>query len=145
MSLTEPARNLTHAGGLAILDAAIAEAERIGQPTCISVVGLGGNLLAFARMDGSKALSVISTRTKAAKAALSAAPTGGVHADVELQISLASSSRGTNLIGGFPVVVNGQAVGAIGVGSGTGSQDLQVVRAGRPPFREPLCSKTSNR
>ena len=57
--------------GLAVLNAAIAEAERIGQPMCISVVDTGGNLLAFARMDGSKALSVISTKNKATTAALS--------------------------------------------------------------------------
>jgi glc operon protein GlcG len=31
-------KTLTLAGGLAVLTAAIAEAERIGQPVCISVV-----------------------------------------------------------------------------------------------------------
>jgi uncharacterized protein GlcG (DUF336 family) len=130
MTLTRPARNLTLAGGLAVLNAAIVEAERIAQPMCISVVDLGGNLLAFARMDGSKALSVISSRAKAVTAALSAAPTGGANADVELQIALASESRWTNLIGGLPIMVDGLVVGAIGAGSGTGSQDLQVARAG---------------
>jgi glc operon protein GlcG len=130
MTLTKPARNLTLAGGLAVLRRAIAEAERIGQPMCISVVDLGGNLLAFARMDGSKALSVISSRSKAVTAALSAAPTGGANADVELQIALASETRWTNLIGGLPITVDGLVVGAIGAGSGTGAQDLQVARAG---------------
>jgi len=130
MTLTRPARNLTLAGGLAILQAAIAEAERIGEPMCISVVDLGGNLLAFARMDGSKALSVISSRSKAVTAALSGTPTGGAHADVELQVALASETRWTNLIGGLPIVIEGHVVGAIGAGSGTGQQDLQVARAG---------------
>ncbi len=130
MSLTKPARNLTLAGGLAVLHAAIAEAERMGKPMCISVVDLGGNLLAFARMDGSKALSVISSRAKAVTAALSGTPTGGANADVELQISLASEGRWTNLIGGLPIVVDGLLVGAIGSGSGTGLEDLQVSRAG---------------
>ena len=63
MAYVKDAKTLTLAGGLAVLNAAIAEAERIGQPMCISVVDTGGNLLAFGRMDGSKALSVISTRT----------------------------------------------------------------------------------
>ena len=64
-SYIKDARTLTLSGGLAVLNAAIAEAERIGQPMCISVVDTGGNLLAFGRMDGSKALSEISTRNKA--------------------------------------------------------------------------------
>lgn len=75
-TLFKDARTLTLDGGLAVLKAAIVEAELIGQPMCISVVDTGGNLLAFARMDGSKALSVISTKNKATTAALSNEPTG---------------------------------------------------------------------
>lgn len=130
MSLTKEARILTLAGGMAVLNAAIAEAERIARPMCIAVVDLGGNLLSFARMDGSKALSVISSRAKALTSAMSGAPTGGAHADVELQVSLASEGRWTNLIGGLPIKVDGFVVGAIGAGSGTGPEDLQVARAG---------------
>ena len=134
MSLTKEARILTLAGGMAVLNAAIAEAERIERPMCIAVVDLGGNLLSFARMDGSKALSVISSRAKALTAAMSGAPTGGAHADVELQVSLASEGRWTNLIGGLPIKVDGFVVGAIGAGSGTGPEDLQVARAGAAAF-----------
>lgn len=130
MDLIKEARNLTYEGSRAVLDAAIAEARRIGAPMCISVVDLGGNLLTFARMDGSKALSVISATNKAVTAAMSAAPTGGAHADVELQVSMASDLRWTNLVGGLPIKVGGHVVGAIGSGSGTGPQDLQVSRAG---------------
>jgi uncharacterized protein GlcG (DUF336 family) len=97
---------------------------------CIAVVDLGGNLLAFGRMDGSKALSVISSTNKARTAALSGEPTGGAHADVEIQVTLASENKWTNLIGGLPIRVNGLVVGAVAAGSGTGSQDLAVARAG---------------
>lgn len=130
MPLVRDAKTLTLAGGLAVLDAAIAEAERIGQPMCISVVDTGGNLLAFGRMDGSKALSVISTRNKAVTAALSDEPTGGAHADVELQVTLASENKWTNLLGGIPIRVDGFVLGAVASGSGTGTQDLAVARAG---------------
>jgi glc operon protein GlcG len=123
-------RNLSLAGGLKVLHAAIAHAERIGRPMCIAVVDLGGNLLAFARMDGSKALSVISATNKARTAALSGEPTGGAHADVEIQIALASENKWTNLIGGLPIRVGGIVVGAVAAGSGTGAQDLAVARAG---------------
>lgn len=130
MTLTRETRTLTLEGGLKVLNAAIAEADRIGQPMCISVVDGGGNLLCFGRMDGSKALSVISSRNKAVTAALSAEPTGGAHADVELQVTLASESKWTNLIGGLPIMVDGLVLGAVAAGSGTGAQDLAVARAG---------------
>lgn len=129
-SYIKDARTLTLSGGLAVLNAAIAEAERIGQPMCISVVDTGGNLLAFGRMDGSKALSEISTRNKAITAALSDEPTGGAHADVELQVTLAQESKWTNLIGGLPIRLDGFVLGAVAAGSGTGTQDLAVARAG---------------
>lgn len=130
MELSRLTRTLTLDGALAVLAAAVAEAKRIGQPMCISVVDTGGNLLAFGRMEGSKALSVISSRNKATTAALSAEPTGGAHADVELQVTLASESKWTNLIGGLPIVVDGFVLGAVAAGSGTGTQDLMVARAG---------------
>lgn len=130
MPLVRDSKTLTLEGGFAVLEAAIAEAERIGQPMCISVVDAGGNLLVFARMDGSKALSVISSRNKAVTAALSGEPTGGAHADVELQVALASECKWTNLVGGLPISVAGQIIGAVAAGSGNGTQDLAVARAG---------------
>lgn len=130
MALFKDAKTLTLDGGLAVLNAAIAEAKRIGQPMCISVVDTGGNLLAFGRMDGSKALSVISTRNKAVTAALSNEPTGGAHADVEIQVTLAQENKWTNLIGGVPIRVDGFVLGAVAAGSGSGTQDLAVARAG---------------
>jgi glc operon protein GlcG len=130
MADIKEARILTLDGGLKVLSAAIDAAKRIGQPMCIAVVDPGGNLLAFARMDGSKALSVLSSTNKAITAALSATPTGGAHADVELQIAMASDCRWTNLVGGLPIKVEGYVIGAVAAGSGSGWQDLAVARAG---------------
>ena len=50
----------------------------------------------------------------------------------ELERRLAFATRGkvTNLLGGLPIVVDGHVIGAIGVGSGTGEQDVEVARAG---------------
>lgn len=123
-------RALTWRGAQRVLQAAVDHAQAIGQPMCISVVDAGGNLFAFARMDGSKALSIHSSRAKAVTAALSGVPTGGAHADVELQIAMASDLHWTNLVGGLPVRVDGCVIGAVAAGSGTGTQDLAVARAG---------------
>ena len=51
--MTDVKDTRTLEGALKVLNAAIAEATRIGQPMCIAVVDTSGNLLAFARMDGS--------------------------------------------------------------------------------------------
>ena len=44
--------------------------------------------------------------------------------------SAASGGKATALKGGVPVVVDGQVIGAVGVGGGTGEQDAEVARAG---------------
>src|SRR5437763_319274 len=42
----------------------------------------------------------------------------------------AGGARITTLKGGVPIVVDGQVIGAVGVGGGTGEQDAEVARAG---------------
>ncbi|MCU0566855.1 MAG: heme-binding protein [Oculatellaceae cyanobacterium Prado106] len=131
-------QELTHQAALVILQGAIAKAEAMGVPQCIAIVDTGGNLLAFIRMDGAKFLSQISATQKAITAMSSKAPTGGVAADVELKLALATAGQLTNLKGGLPIEINGQLVGAIGVGSGTGAQDVEVAQAGIAALQEKL-------
>jgi uncharacterized protein GlcG (DUF336 family) len=121
---------LTHGGALKILNAAIAKAEAMGVPQCIAVVDDGGDLLAFVRMDGAKFLSIESATRKAVTAASSRMPTGGLSPEIEVKLGLATDGRLTNLKGGVPIVVDGKVIGAIGVGSGTGDQDLECAKAG---------------
>lgn len=125
-----PHLKLTHEGALKMLAAGIARASAIGQPQCITIVDDGGHLLAFVRMDGARVLSIDSSRKKALTAASNRMPTGGLAAANELKLALATDGKVTNLLGGLPVIVNGHVIGAIGVGSGTGEQDLDVARAG---------------
>jgi uncharacterized protein GlcG (DUF336 family) len=115
---------------MTVLQGAVAKAEAMGVPQCIAVVDAGGNLMAFARMDDAKVLSQVSATTKARTAASSRTPTGGIAPDNELKLALATDGRLTNLKGGIPIVVGGEVVGAVGVGSGTGDQDIEVARAG---------------
>ena len=62
----------------AVLEAAIAKADEIGQPMNIAVVDDGGHLVAFARMDGAIKASIdISTR-KATTSVLMNAPTAAL-------------------------------------------------------------------
>ena len=123
-------QELTHNAALVVLQGAIAKAHAMKVPQCIAIVDTGGNLLAFIRMDGAKVLSQLSALQKAITAASSRVPTGGVAADVELKLALATAGQLTNLKGGVPIAIKGQVVGAIGVGSGTGEQDVEVAQAG---------------
>ncbi len=130
MSDTVPGLKLTHEGALKVLRAAIDKAKAMGVPQCIAIVDEGGHLLAFTRMDGAKVLSIDSSLKKAMTAASSRVPTGGVAADVEMKLAHATGGKLTNLEGGVPIVMGGHVIGAVGVGSGTGEQDLEVAKAG---------------
>ncbi|MBC7779559.1 MAG: heme-binding protein [Proteobacteria bacterium] len=124
-----PHLKLTHEGALKMLAAGIAKAQAMGQPQCITIVDDGGHLLAFVRMDGARVLSIDSSRKKAMSAASGRTPTGQMAAANELKLALATDGKVTNLLGGVPVIVDGHTIGAVGVGSGTGEQDLEVAQA----------------
>lgn len=123
---------LTAAGARAVLDAALAEAERTGVPECVAVVDPGGHLLAFGRSDGARTASISIALTKAVSAATRKRPTGeeaGGEMIATIRTALAAD-RVTGIGGGFPLVVGGETVGAIGVSSGTVDEDVAVARAG---------------
>ena len=130
---------LNLAGAEMIVAEAKKKAEELKLKVNIAVVDDGGHLLSFARMDGARPASGYTAITKAVTAATFRQETGPLPAkgepDVLLSLSLqnAAASGGgklTTLKGGVPVVVDGQVVGAVGVGGGTGEQDADVARAG---------------
>ncbi|MDX3808005.1 GlcG/HbpS family heme-binding protein [Bosea thiooxidans] len=129
MTLTRPAIKLTHRGAQTLLAAAAEAAEATGVPQCIAIVDEGCNLIAFLRMDGSRVLSVESATRKAMTAATTGQPTGNIPAEKALALAEATDGRMTNLLGGLPLIAEGHIVGGIGVGSGTGEQDLEVAQA----------------
>jgi glc operon protein GlcG len=127
---------LTHEGAAKVMEAAVAKAGEIGAPQCIAVTDDGGHLLAFTRMDGAKVLSVDSAIAKATTAASSRVPTGGLPEELERRLAAATQGKLTNLRGGLPIVVKEHVIGAIGVGSGTAEQDVEVARAGLAALAE---------
>ena len=127
---------LNLAGAETVLEAAKKKAAAMGLKCNIAVVDDGGHMLAFARMDGSRPASTATALTKAVSAATFRQETGPLPAkgepDVLLSLSIQNASGGkiTTLKGGVPIVIDGQVVGAIGVGGGTGEQDVVVAKAG---------------
>ena len=134
MTLVRPAQKLTHQGALHVLNAAVEAATAMGVPQCISIVDEGCNLMAFARMDGARVLSIESATRKAMTAATTGQPTGGIPVEKAPALAAATDGRMTNLLGGLPLMSGGQIVGGIGVGSGTGDQDLDIARAAVAAF-----------
>ena len=126
---TRTALKLTHSGALKALASAVEKAEALGAPENITIVDDGGNLLAFVRMDGARLLSRETSMSKAITAASHRQPTSRLDPVHEIKLAIAAGGRLTNLEGGLPIVIDGQCVGAVGVGSGTGAQDVEVARA----------------
>jgi glc operon protein GlcG len=136
---------LNLAGAETVLAAAKQKAAAMKVKVNIAVVDDGGHLLTFARLDGARPASAPTAITKAITAATLRQATGplppGGPADVLLNLSLqnaalASGGRLTTLLGGVPIVVDGQVVGAVGVGGGTGEQDAEVAKTGAAALAE---------
>ena len=130
MSYTASTLKLTNDGAHKALEAARVKAAEIGVPQCISVVDTGGHLLAFTRMDGAFVQSIDSSLRKAMTAASYGEPTGHIPEGPDIRLAIATDGKRINLPGGLPIIIDGQVVGAIGIGSGTGAQDLEVAKAG---------------
>ena len=137
-TLLTTAPQLSAEGAQLILHAAQEKAAAMGVPQCIVVVDSGGHLLSYVRMDGAKILSQASATNKALTAVSSRTRTGGVPEDVEMKLAAATQGQLVNLKGGLPIVVDGHVIGAVGVGSGTGDQDVEVGEAGIQAYYEAL-------
>lgn len=132
---------LSIAGARIVLRAAIAHAEKMAVPQCVAVVDRGGNLLAFERMDGAKLLSQYSAMQKAITAASHRVATGGLPTDLAHGIALATDNRYAAIAGGMPIEINGEVVGAIGVGSGTDEEDIEVAEVAIAALKSALAAE----
>ncbi len=137
MTLIANSHRLTTAGAKNMLTAAIAKGEEIRIAVTVAVVDAGGHLLVLERMDGGRFHTVHSATTKAACAASNKRPTTVQGAQGQsldtlhaLGLSLAAGpERWTAMEGGFPIIVDGECVGGIGVSGGDWQQDEKIAQA----------------
>ena len=129
MADTAQTLKLTSDGAMKMLQAGMDKARSMGVPQCISIVDAGGHMLAFVRMDGAFSMSLETSLRKARTAAAYGLPTGHIEAGVDIKLAMGTDGQRINLPGGLPVIIDGEIAGAIGVGSGTGAQDLEVATA----------------
>jgi uncharacterized protein GlcG (DUF336 family) len=115
--------------------AAAAEAKKHNWKMSISVVDPAGNLVAHATMDGTQYASIEISQAKARTSALFRRPSGAFQAAINTNgspasLSLLALSRGAASEGGFPIVVDGKLIGAIGASGGIVTQDAVTAKAG---------------
>jgi uncharacterized protein GlcG (DUF336 family) len=116
-----------------MVDEAVAKARALGVSENVAILDDGGNLKAFRRMDGAPILCIEIAQNKA-YTALFGVPTHDffnfIQGDPSLLAGMPTLARVAAWGGGFPIKVNGEIVGAIGLsGAPTVQNDIDCARA----------------
>ena len=115
-----------------MVDAAIAEAERIGIKLSVSVCDGGGHLLAFNRMEGAIFISAVAAQGKAVGAVGFGRDSSAIQGDSPI-VQAIMATQGGRIIpaqGALAIIKDGEIVGAIGGSGGTAQQDEDCARVG---------------
>ncbi len=119
------------AGAEAVMNAAQAYAKKNGHRVVIAVVDPEGNLMLLRRLADTQVASVQVGIDKARTAAIFVRPSRVLEEQVTGgRIGALALHGGTPLIGGIPLVVDGEVVGAIGTSGETPEEDEAVSIAG---------------
>ena len=132
MSLTKKSIDASAAGRA--IAAASKKAGELGIGISVAIADEAGTLKALVRNDGAMPLSIEVATNKAYTAAVGGLPTHVWHDvikdDPPLLHGLVHTDRIIVFGGGFPIVEDGQIIGAIGVSGGHYSQDMECAKAG---------------
>lgn len=138
MKATITKSSITQAAADVLLASGASAATEIGVPMVIAVVDESGVLKAFRRMDGAPLLSVEIAKDKAYTAVAFGIPTHGwfdfIKNDPPLLHGIVHTPRLVVFGGGYPVSVDGQVIGGIGVSGGHYEQDMKVAEAALAAF-----------
>jgi uncharacterized protein GlcG (DUF336 family)/mannose-6-phosphate isomerase-like protein (cupin superfamily) len=126
-------KSLNLDGAKRAIAAAVDYAKKNNAPGgVIAVVDEGGNLMALERLDGTFAMGATISIGKARTAVLFKKPTRFFEELINKGRTAMTAVDGfTPLIGGIPIVVDGEVVGGIGVsGAASANQDEELALAG---------------
>src|SRR5882724_6952540 len=116
-----------------MVDEAVAKAREIGVSENVAILDDGGNLKAFGRMDGAPIPTIEIAQNKAYTALLGVSTQdffNFIKSDPSLLAGIPTLARMAAWGGGFPIKVNGEVVGAIGVsGAPMEQNDVDCARA----------------
>lgn len=126
-------RSIDSATAQSMIDAAIAKSRELKKANCIAIVNEAGQLKAFHAMDGAPHLAIQIAQDKAYTASSFGIPTHTwwdfIKGDAPLLHGIVHTPRLVVFGGGYPVMEEGQMIGAIGVSGGHYSDDMEVARA----------------
>ncbi len=125
-------KGLTLEAAKRVIAAAVAEARRNNASGAIAVVDARGHVVALERLDGTFAAGADISVGKARTAALFKKPTSFfenvINKGRTAMAALPSQPDFTPLMGGVPIVIDGQVIGAVGVsGAASAKQDDQIA------------------
>lgn len=133
MKLTLEKKSITAEACEALIAAGKTAALEMDVPMVIAIVDESGVLKAFVRMDGAAQLSVGLAQDKANTAISFGIPTHEWHDfikdDPPLLHGIVHTPRLVVFGGGYPIKVDGQVIGGIGVSGGHYSHDMKVAQA----------------
>src|ERR1700733_8588402 len=116
-----------------MVDEAVTKARELGVTENVVILDDGGNLKAFGRMDGAPILSIEMAQNKAYTALFGVSTQdffNSIKGDPSLLAGIPTLSRVAAWGGGFPIKVNGETVGAIGLsGAPMVQNDIDCARA----------------
>lgn len=141
-------KSLDLGGAKKAIAAAVDYAKKNNAPGgVIAVVDEGGNLMALERLDGTFAMGATISVGKARTAVLFKKPTRFFEELINKGRTAMTAVDGfTPLIGGIPILVDGQVVGGIGVsGAASAAQDEELAIAGANAISNQGTKSTSAR
>ena len=116
-----------------MMDAAVAKARELGVSENVAIVDDGGHLKAFSRMDGASMPTIEIAQKKAYTALFGVSSQDFfkfIKDDPSLLAGIPTLSRVAAWGGGFPIKMNGEVIGAIGLsGAPTVQNDIDCARA----------------
>jgi len=116
-----------------MVSAAVAKARELGVTENVAILDDGGNLKAFSRMDGAPIPTIEMAQNKAYTALLGVSTQdffNFIQGDPSLLAGIPTLARMAAWGGGFPIEVDGEIVGAVGVsGAPTVQNDVDCARA----------------
>ncbi len=133
MANTITRQTITEEAAAKLIAAAEKKAQELKKPMVIAVCDESGNLKAFFRMDSAPLLSVQIAQDKAYTAVSFGIPTHKwfdfIKGDPPLLAGIAHTPRLVVFGGGYPVTIDKQVVGGIGVSGGHWKEDMECAEA----------------
>ena len=121
---------LTASDAAKMMAACKAEATKHKWEVCIAIVDEGGYLLALERMDGALLATPEAATGKARTAALMRKPSRFMEERINSRPAFLRFPYIMPVIGGVPIIYEGECVGGIGVAGVQSDEDEQVAQAG---------------